>query len=178
MAQASVKQVCKAVWLQQTGVGHHCLLTLTTMVKRPFISSGIVKRPVDLDYIRFASDLKNKGMDKTDKYDEDAINAMPDGSSHPFCLKAMENYRSGMLARIGARQKLKGYFNGAAYADLDADGNPDLIINCLNAPAVILKNNAPKKHTASISFHSDSTNILASAPRPICLQEMACNTSS
>ena len=52
-----------------------------------FISSGIVKRPVDLDYVRFVSDLKNKGMDRTDKYDDEAINAMPDGSSHPFLFK-------------------------------------------------------------------------------------------
>jgi len=40
---------------------------------------------------------------------------------------------------------MKGYFNGAAYADLNNDGNEDIVINCLNAPAVILKNNAPKK---------------------------------
>ena len=133
---------------------------------------------MDLDYIRFASDLKNKGMDKTDKYDEDAINAMPDGSSHPFLFKGDGKLSFRDVSEDWGTAKLKGYFNGAAYADLDADGNPDLIINCLNAPAVILKNNAPKKHTASISFHSDSTNILASAPRPICLQEMACNTSS
>ena len=37
-----------------------------------FISSGIVKRPVDLDYVRFVSDLQNKGMDQTDKYDDDS----------------------------------------------------------------------------------------------------------
>ncbi|HKO82402.1 MAG TPA: VCBS repeat-containing protein, partial [Chitinophagaceae bacterium] len=43
-----------------------------------FVSSGIVKRPVDLDYVRFASGLKTKGMDKTDKFDQEAINAMPD----------------------------------------------------------------------------------------------------
>ena len=40
---------------------------------------------------------------------------------------------------------MKGYFNGASYADLDNDGNLDLVINCLNAPAVVLKNNAPQK---------------------------------
>ena len=35
--------------------------------------------------------------------------------------------------------KMKGYYNGAAYADLNNDGNLDLIINCINSPAVILK---------------------------------------
>src|ERR1051326_3399614 len=57
-----------------------------------FISSGIVKRPVDLDYVRFVSDLKNKGMDRTDKYDDEAIKAMPDGSSHPFLFRGDGKY--------------------------------------------------------------------------------------
>ena len=50
---------------------------------------------------------------------------------------------------------MKGYFNGAAYADLDNDGNLDLVINQINAPAVVLKNNAPKKNFLSISFKGD-----------------------
>ncbi|MEI9806527.1 MAG: FG-GAP-like repeat-containing protein [Bacteroidota bacterium] len=58
----------------------------------------------------------------------------------------------------GGTGKMKGYFNGSSYADLDNDGNVDLVINCLNAPAVILKNNSPKKNHLSISFKGDSLN--------------------
>ena len=47
---------------------------------------------------------------------------------------------------------MKGYYNGAAYADLNNDGKLDMVINCLNAPAVILKNNAPKKNYLSHFF--------------------------
>ncbi|MEP6615611.1 MAG: VCBS repeat-containing protein [Ginsengibacter sp.] len=124
-----------------------------------FISSGIVKRPVDLDYIRFVSDLKmKKGMDQTDKYDDEAIASMPDGSSHPFLFKGDGKLGFSNVSESWGTGNLKGYFNGASYADLDNDGNLDVVINCINAPAVILKNTSPKKNYISISFKGDSLN--------------------
>jgi hypothetical protein len=123
-----------------------------------FISSGIVKRPVDLDYVRFASGLKAKGLDKTDKFDDEAINGMPDGSSHPFLFKNKDGLHFEDMSDVWGTGKMKGYFTGASYADLDNDGNLDLVINPINAPAVVLKNNSPKKNSISISFKSDSLN--------------------
>jgi len=123
-----------------------------------FISSGIVKRPVDLDYIRFASDLKTKGMDKTDKFDKTAIDAMPDGSSHPYLYKGSGKTDFKDVSEDWGTGDMKGFYNGAAYADLDNDGNLDLVINCINAPAVILKNNSPKKNYLSLSFKGKDGN--------------------
>ena len=123
-----------------------------------FISSGIVKRPVDLDYVRFASDLKMKGMDRTDKFDDEAINAMPDGSSHPYLFKNKDGLHFEDMSEIWGTGKMKGYFTGASYADLDNDGTLDLVINPINAPAVILKNTSTNKSSISISFKGDSSN--------------------
>jgi hypothetical protein len=123
-----------------------------------FISSGIVKRPVDLDFIRFADKLKARGIDTTDKYDDETIAAMPEGNSHPFLFKGDGKLTFKDVSDAWGTQKLRGCSNGAAYADLDNDGNLDLIINCLNAPAIILKNNAPKKNYISISFKGDTLN--------------------
>ncbi len=123
-----------------------------------FISSGIVKRPVDLDFIKFADKQKARGMDATDKYDDETIAAMPDGETHPFLYKGDGELTFNDVSDSWGTQKLKGCSNGAAYADLDNDGNLDLIINCLNAPALILKNNAPKKNFISLSFTGDSVN--------------------
>lgn len=124
-----------------------------------FISSGIVTRPVDLDYIRFVSDLQvKKGMNQTDQYDEMAIKKMPDGASHPFLFKGDGNSGFTDVSKTWGSEKLKGYFNGASYADLDNDGNVDLVTNCINAPAVIFKNNAPKKNYLSIQLKGDGFN--------------------
>lgn len=124
-----------------------------------FISSGIVKRPVDLDYVRFVSDLEvKKGMNQTDQYDDDAIKAMPDGSSHPFLFKNTGDNKFNDVSKNCGFDNMKGYFNGAAYCDLDNDGRLDVVINCLNAPAKILKNNSKPANYISVSCRDDSMN--------------------
>ncbi|MGC4036470.1 MAG: VCBS repeat-containing protein [Chitinophagaceae bacterium] len=126
-----------------------------------FISSGIVKRPVDLDYVRFVSDLSvRKNLDKTDKYDDMAIEKMPDGASHPFLFKGDGQLGFKDVSNNWGTGEMKGYYNGASYADLDNDGNLDIVINCINAPAVILKNKAPRKNYLSVSFKGDGLNTM------------------
>ncbi len=124
-----------------------------------FISSGIVKRPVDLDYIRFVSDLYvQKNANKTDKYDDDALEKMPDGKSNPFLFQGDGRSHFKDMSEEWGTSGLKGYFNGAAYADLDNDGRLDLVINALESKAVVLKNNAAKKNWLSLSFRGDNAN--------------------
>ncbi len=124
-----------------------------------FISSGIVKRPVDLDYIRFVSDLDmKKGRQQTDKYDDIAIENMPDGSSHPFFFRNEGGLDFKDVSKAWGTGNMKGYYTGASYADLDNDGNLDVVINCVNSPAVILKNNAPHKKVMNISFKGNNLN--------------------
>lgn len=124
-----------------------------------FISSGIVKRPVDLDYIRFVSDLEmKKGFNSSDEYDQETIDAMPDGASKPFLFKGDGKLSFSDVSDEWGTGKLKGYFNGAAYADLDNDGNLDIVMNCLNAEAVILKNTTAAKNFLQISFQGNGLN--------------------
>lgn len=128
-------------------------------IKDLFITSGIVKRPVDLDYIRFVSAMDAKqGLNRTDKYDDEVIAKMPDGSSHPFLFKGETSFSFKDVSKDWGTGKMKGYYNGAAYADLDNDGNMDLVVNCIDAPALILKNNSPAKNHISISFKGDGMN--------------------
>jgi enediyne biosynthesis protein E4 len=124
-----------------------------------FISSGIVKRPVDMDYVQFVSAQQMmKGLESTDKYDAETIEKMPDGASHPFFFKGTGSSKFEPVSDSWGTGGMRGYFNGAAYADLDKDGDLDMVINCINAPAVVLKNNAPPANYLRITALGDSAN--------------------
>ena len=134
-----------------------------------FITSGIVKRPVDLDYIKFVSGMQiKKGLNKTDKYDPEVISAMPDGSSHPYFFKGDGKLKFADVSDEWGTGKMKGYYCGASYADLDNDGDLDVIMNVLNGEAVLLQNNSPKSNYLSISFKGDSPNTFAVGSKGIC----------
>ncbi len=124
-----------------------------------FISSGIVKRPVDLDYIRFVSAQEvNKGLNYTDKFDNETIEAMPEGRSHPFFFRNESEYGFTDVSKEWGTGDMKGFYSGSAYADLDNDGDLDMVINCLNAEATVLRNNSQPGNQLSIRLAGDSMN--------------------
>jgi hypothetical protein len=124
-----------------------------------FITGGIVKRPVDMDYIRFVSNLAAQtNRNASDKYDDLTISKMPDGASHPYLFINAGNNAFKDESDVWGTGQMKGYYNGAAYADFNNTGNLDLIINSLNSPAVFLKNNSSKKNYLSIAFKGNDLN--------------------
>jgi hypothetical protein len=123
-------------------------------IKDLFITSGIVKRPMDLDYISFSNRFREtKGLQN-----KSVLDKMPDGSSYPFVFKG--DGRTGFkdVSDLWGTRNLNGYFNGAAYADLNNDGNVDVVINSLYAKAVILRNNAPNRNFLSVVCKGTGAN--------------------
>ena len=56
-----------------------------------------------------------------------------------FFLKEMVNKPFTDVSKEWGTDKMKGYYNGAAYADLDNDGDLDLVMNCINANSSYFK---------------------------------------
>jgi enediyne biosynthesis protein E4 len=124
-----------------------------------FISSGIVKRPVDLDYVQFVSDLAAKvDRNRSDEFDKETVDKMPDGSSHPFLFKGDGKMDFKDVSADWGTGEMKGYYNGAAYGDLNNDGKLDLVVNCIESPALVLRNNAPQRNWLSLAFHGEGMN--------------------
>lgn len=124
-----------------------------------FISSGIVKRPVDLDYINFISQRAiQKSRNMSDEFDAESIEQMPDGSSKPFLFKGDGKLTFTDVSNEWGTGEMKGYYNGASYADLDNDGDLDIVINALESAAVVLQNNTKSKSYISLSLKGDGAN--------------------
>jgi hypothetical protein len=131
-------------------------------IKDLFISNGIVHRPNNLDYVKFAADDSLRyAMETSKSLDERAIKLMPEGKVHNYL------YRGTPSLRFDDKSVAWGfdaptYSNGAAYADLDNDGDLDLITNNIDDPAGLYRNDAneifPDNHHLTIRLKGDAPN--------------------
>jgi enediyne biosynthesis protein E4 len=105
-----------------------------------FITNGIKRRLNDLDYILFLSEETLKANMAGKKNDKDLLSKMPDGKWHNYFLHGSDSlqFQDKSLAWGFETPNLS---NGSAYADLDRDGDLDLISNNMNEAAGIYKNN-------------------------------------
>jgi len=123
------------------------------------ISSGIVKRPLDLDFIMYFSNIGDpRRIGNPAAYEQALLEKMPDGASHPYLFKGDGYLHFKDMSEAWGTSALSGYFNGAAYADLDNDGRLDIVVNALNGPAVILANHASRKDHLTVAFQGEGMN--------------------
>lgn len=105
-----------------------------------FISNGIPKRPNDLDYIRFISSdqIQNK-ISNTKLIDQKALELMPKGNTHNYIFKGKGQLSFEDLS--GNWTKKDTLVSGAtAIADLDNDGDLDIITNNINTTPQVYQN--------------------------------------
>ena len=115
-------------------------------MKDIFVANGIYKDLTDQDYIQYFSNrdmamsvVSGKNVDyKT------LIDAIPSVKIPSYAFKNMGNYRFQNMADSWGLG-IPGFSNGAAYGDLDNDGDLDLVINNVNLPMSIYRNETNHK---------------------------------
>jgi len=130
-------------------------------IKDIFISNGILKRPNDLDYLKFViSDSLHYGLPTSKKLDKEAIDLMPEGKWHNYLFKGSKDLHFEDKS-IAWGFDAKNLSNGSSYADLDNDGDLDLITNNLNEVAGIYKNKSReelKNNYVKVRFKGSDKN--------------------
>lgn len=111
-------------------------------LKDLFITNGISKRLNDIDYINYVSDdalQKKMNANKFNDNDMELINKFPQTKVPNRFFK---NTGSLVFNDIAAQVKdnESSYSNGAVYADLDNDGDLDIVVNNVDAMATLYRN--------------------------------------
>jgi enediyne biosynthesis protein E4 len=119
-----------------------------------FVANGIMRRPNDLDYINFIS------SDSVQRFyrDKQIYEQMPAGDVPNVAFKNNQSTGFEDVTRhwLGQRQVLS---NGAAYADLDNDGDLDLVVNNLNDFASVYRNDiAATPNSLQVNLVGPSAN--------------------
>jgi len=108
-----------------------------------FVCNGVNKDVTNLDFMNyFANDVLQKMVLEGKKQEIDKI--LENVPVTPMLHKAYRNMGNLQFSDAGMDWGFvqKSFSNGAAYGDLDNDGDLDLVINNENGPAFIYRNNS------------------------------------
>jgi hypothetical protein len=111
-------------------------------LKDLFVSNGIPKRMNDIDYVNFVSNTEmRKSIDNNAVKEKDIrlIEKFPEIKlPNKFYLNQGELRFSDQSGAVLGDEP--GFSNGAVYADLDNDGDLDIVVNNIDAPAILYEN--------------------------------------
>ena len=131
-------------------------------LKDLFVTSGIFRRPNDLDYINYIGDQQVQASlaNGVSAANMSLLKQMPTVPVENHAYRNDGDLRFTDMARAWGLAQM-GYSNGAAYVDLDNDGALDLIVNNYDAPASIYRNRSrAQSHNAwlTVSLNGSGKN--------------------
>lgn len=105
-----------------------------------FITNGYRQDITNLDFIKFSERTLRMGTDEGNKKERIAmLNKIPGIKVHNYIYKNNGDLTFKDLSTEWGLSE-PSFSNGAAHADLDNDGDLDLVINNIDAPATLYKN--------------------------------------
>jgi hypothetical protein len=130
-----------------------------------YVCNGVNRDVTDLDFIEFfANDVIQKMVLTGEKQDVDQV--LKHIPQNPLVNKAYQNQKDlrfiDMAKAWGFKQP--SFSNGAAYGDLDNDGDLDLVVNNENEPAFVYRNNSReinKNHFIGLKLQGKDKNTFA-----------------
>ena len=130
-------------------------------LKDLFVTNGYARDYTNQDFLKFMADyLKNNKNGLRRENILDLVHQMPSSDLHNYIYKNLNGWQfEEKVETWGFDQKINT--NGAAYADLDNDGDLDLITNNVNHPASIYRNNADSlasKNYLKVDLKGDRKN--------------------
>ncbi len=127
-----------------------------------FITNGIYRRANDLDYIKFLTGGNRvfPSRDLTRYTDRDLYEKMPVYPNINYIFKNNHDLTFSNMAGVWGINN-RSFSNGSTYADLDNDGDLDLITNNINENASIYRNNSvtlSANHFLSVALKGKGLN--------------------
>ncbi len=127
--------------------------------KDVFITNGYRKNVTDLDFINYNQHQNMFGDTQSQEQNrQQFLEAIPEIELSNYAFKNIPNKSFQDVSKKWGVQELS-YSNGAAYADLDLDGDLDLVINNIDDDAWIYENQSTNKNYLKVAFKGAAGNL-------------------
>jgi len=126
-----------------------------------YITNGILGATNDMDFINFIANDEIQKKIETNFTNKELrfIDKLPKKKTPNYFFKNENGLAFKNISNSWLANNQNSYSNGAAYADLDNDGDLDIIVNNINSEAYILQNNTNTSNSFKVSFNGPSTNL-------------------
>ncbi|WP_165769896.1 VCBS repeat-containing protein [Flagellimonas pacifica] len=127
-----------------------------------FITNGYRQDITNLDFMVYGNTVMSMGTEETNRKERlEALNKLPGIKLNNFLFSNTNGLQFEDVTEDAGLSK-PTYSNGAAYADLDNDGDLDLVVNNIDDPAGIYENtteNDGNHNYISFKFKGESPNL-------------------